>query len=111
MTRANAKTCRLWRKWPFRLTFPPSCKHPNESRASHRASCLTRAAQLVIGPPARKNHPPATKELAGMFEPIDKAADGGNKEETQRLHEKMKSLIADLKKHSAHAKKGEHHDE
>lgn len=51
-----------------------------------------------------------SRELAAMFDPIDKAGDAGDKAETQRLHEKMKGLIADLKKHSEHAKE-EHHDD
>ena len=46
-----------------------------------------------------------SKELAGMFSDIDKAADSGNKAETIKLHGKMKSLIADLKKHD-----GQHND-
>lgn len=43
-----------------------------------------------------------SKELAGMFHQIDDAADSGKKEETVKLHEKMKGLIAELKKHAGH---------
>ncbi len=62
------------------------------------------------GPPADmlKEINVKSKELAGMFDEIDKAADSNNKEETIRLHEKMKGLIADLKKHSGHAKDHSH---
>lgn len=49
-----------------------------------------------------------SKELAGMFGPIDAAADAGKKEETQKLHEKMKGLISDLKKHADHAGHKDH---
>ncbi len=40
------------------------------------------------------------KELAGMFNEIDQAADAGKKDETQKLHTKMQALIAELKKHA-----------
>ena len=51
------------------------------------------------------------KELAGMFSAIDKAADAGNKEETVKLHNRMKELVAGLLKHVAHAKKEDGHEE
>ena len=54
---------------------------------------------------ARVDMPPAmlkeinlkSKELAGLFDAIDKAADSGDKEGTIRVHEQMKELIAALK--------------
>ena len=59
------------------------------------------------------------KELAGMFDEIDEAADAGKKKETIALHKKMKGLIAHLKEHASdgHGKgdghghgKGDGHD-
>ncbi len=43
-----------------------------------------------------------SKEIAGMFGEIDEAADAGKKDETVKLHEKLKGLIADLRKHATH---------
>ncbi|MCZ6691842.1 MAG: hypothetical protein O7H41_19830 [Planctomycetota bacterium] len=40
-----------------------------------------------------------SKELAGMFTEIDEAADAGKKQETIQVHDKMRGLIAELKKH------------
>jgi len=41
-----------------------------------------------------------SKDLAGTFSEIDEAADAGKKEETIRVQERMKALIADLQKHA-----------
>ncbi len=38
-----------------------------------------------------------SKELAGLFDAIDKAADSGDKEGTIRAHNRMKELVAALK--------------
>jgi len=54
------------------------------------------------------------RELAGMFSEIDDAADAGKKQETVEIHNKMKQLIADLKKYASHQKhdhKGGHHED
>ena len=51
------------------------------------------------------------KELAGMFDEIDEAADAGKKKETIALHKKMKGLIAHLKEHAGDGHgKGDGHD-
>ena len=50
------------------------------------------------------------KKLAGTFSEIDEAADAGKKQETIKVHNKMKRLIAVLKKQTAHAKE-EHEEE
>ena len=42
----------------------------------------------------------ASKKLAGLFGEIDEAADAGRKEDTIQVHDRMKALIADLKKHA-----------
>lgn len=47
------------------------------------------------------------RKLAGMFSAIDEAADAGKKDDTVRLHNEMKALIAALKTHA----KEDHHDD
>ena len=51
-----------------------------------------------------------SKELAGMFSEIDKAADAGKKAETVKLHARMKELVAGLVAHAAHVKEEDHDD-
>ncbi|MCZ6808115.1 MAG: hypothetical protein O7F08_14255 [Deltaproteobacteria bacterium] len=51
------------------------------------------------------------KQLAGTFSEIDEAADAGKKDETVAVHDRMKALIADLKKHAAHEEEEGHEDE
>ena len=51
-----------------------------------------------------------SKELAGMFTEIDKAADAGKKAETVKLHARMKELVSGLVAHAAHAKEEDHDD-
>ena len=65
------------------------------------AEKLAELAQKDLKPEMLKAVNLKAKELAGMFHEIDEAADAGNKEETIKLHEKMKGLIADLEKHTA----------
>ena len=50
-----------------------------------------------------------SKELAGLFDAIDTAADSGDKEGTIRAHEQMKELVAALKAHEGH--EGHEHEE
>ena len=64
------------------------------------AEKLPELAQKDLKPEMLKEVNIKAKELAGMFDAIDEAADAGKKEETVKLHEKMKALIADLKKHA-----------
>ncbi len=45
----------------------------------------------------------AAKELKDLFDPIDKAADAGKKEETKAVFAKYDAPIARLKKHVGHA--------
>ncbi len=66
------------------------------------AEKIPELAQKEMDPSMLKEVNVKAKELAGMFADIDEAADSGKKEETRALHEKMKSLIADLKKHAIH---------
>ena len=64
------------------------------------AEKLPELAQKDLKPEMLKDVNIKAKELAGMFHEIDEAADAGNKDETVKLHEKMKGLIADLEKHA-----------
>ena len=64
------------------------------------AEKLPSLAQKDLKPEMLKEVNFKAKELAGMFDAIDEAADAGKKEDTVRLHGKMKALIADLKKHA-----------
>ena len=43
-----------------------------------------------------------SKELAGMFTVVDKAADSGDKEGTIRAHQAMQTLVDSLKLHTSH---------
>jgi len=70
------------------------------------AEKLPELAQTDLKPEMLKDVNIKAKELAGMFNEIDEAADAGKKEETARLHERMKTLIADLKKHAEHGEGG-----
>jgi len=63
------------------------------------AEKLPELAQKDLKPEMLKDVNIKAKELAGMFHEIDEAADAGKKEETVKLHERMKGLIADLEKH------------
>lgn len=67
------------------------------------AEKMPEMAQKELAPEMLKEVNVKAKELAGMFHEIDGAADAGKKDETIKLHEKMKGLIADLKKHASHA--------
>jgi len=49
-----------------------------------------------------------SKELAGMFTEVDKAADSGDKEGTIRAHQTMQTLFDALKLHTSHDE--EHED-
>lgn len=64
------------------------------------AEKLPELAQKDLKPEMLKDVNVKAKELAGMFNEIDEAADAGKKDETIKLHEKMKALIADLEKHA-----------
>jgi len=48
-----------------------------------------------------------SKELAGMFTVVDKAADSGDEEGTIRAHQTMKTLIEQLMLHTDHNKDNE----
>ncbi|MCH9031009.1 MAG: hypothetical protein IIB00_01935 [candidate division Zixibacteria bacterium] len=50
-----------------------------------------------------------SKELAGMFTLVDKAADSGDKEGTLHAYEVMQSLVEALKLHSNHDDEHEDH--
>lgn len=71
------------------------------------AEKLPELAQKDLPPAMLKDVNVKAKELAGLFAPIDKAADSGKKEETEKLHAQMKALISELKTHAGH---GEHKD-
>ena len=71
------------------------------------AEKLADLAKSDLPPGALKDVNVNARKLAGMFSVIDEAADAGKKDETVRLHNEMKALIAALKKH---AKEGEHDD-
>lgn len=49
-----------------------------------------------------------SKQLAGMFKVVDKAADSGDKEGTIRAHQSMQILVDSLKLHTSHDE--EHED-
>ena len=49
-----------------------------------------------------------SKELAGLFKVVDKAADSGDKEGTIRAHQSMQTLVDALKLHTSHDE--EHED-
>ena len=69
------------------------------------AEKLPELAQKDLKPELLKEVNIKAKELAGMFNEIDEAADSGNKAETIKLHTKMKALIAELVEHA-----GDGHD-
>ncbi len=64
------------------------------------AEKLPELAQKAMPPGMLKDVNIKAKDLAGTFSEIDEAADAGKKEEAIKVHERMKGLIADLKKHA-----------
>lgn len=60
---------------------------------------LPEMAKVSMPPGTLKEINLKSKELAGLFGAIDKAADSGDKEGTIRVHEQMKKLVAALKAH------------
>lgn len=67
------------------------------------AEKMPEMAQKELAPEMLKDVNVKAKELAGTFSEIDEAADAGKKDETVKVHEKIKGLIADLKKHAGHS--------
>lgn len=63
---------------------------------------LPALARVSMPPGMLKDINLKSKELAGLFDAIDKAADSGDKEGTIRVHEQMKELVAALKAHEGH---------
>ena len=74
--------------------------HAVAANVTKIAEKLPALAQKDLKPEMLKEVNVKAKELAGMFDAIDEAADAGKKEETIKLHEKMKALIAHLKEHA-----------
>lgn len=76
--------------------------HPPAADIKKIAQKLPELAQKDLPADMLKEVNVKAKELAGTFEEIDGPADAGKKEETQKVHDKIKGLIADLKKHAGH---------
>ena len=77
--------------------------HPPAADIKKIAEKLPELAQKDLPAEMLKEVNVKAKELAGTFEEIDGPADAGKKAETQKVHDKIKGLIADLKKHAGHA--------
>lgn len=64
------------------------------------AEKLPELAQKVVKADMLKEVNIKSKDLTAIFEEMDEAEHAGNKEAMQKAHEKMKGLIAELKKHT-----------
>ncbi len=64
---------------------------------------LPELAKTSVPPGMLKEINLTSKELAGLFDAIDKAADSGDREGTIRAYERMKELVAALKAHEHEA--------
>jgi len=82
--------------------------HPPAADIKKIAEKLPELAQKDLKPEMLKEVNVKAKELAGTFTEIDEPADAGKKDETMKVHEKIKALIADLKKHAGHDEHKEH---
>ncbi len=71
---------------------------------------LPELAKVSMPPEMLKEINLESKELAGLFVAIDKAADSGDKEGTIRVHEQMMELVAILKSHTGHESDHEGHE-
>lgn len=80
--------------------------HPFAADIKMIAEKLTDPAQKDLKQEMLKDMNVRAKELAGMFQEIDQVADAGTKEETTKLHERMKTMIAELKKHAQQGEGG-----
>lgn len=72
------------------------------------AEKLPELAQKDLPPAMLKDVNVKAKDLAGLFDPLDKAAHAGKKEETEKLHAQMKALVSELKAHAGHAEHKDH---
>lgn len=82
--------------------------HPPAADIKKIAEKLPELAQKDLKPEMLKEVNVKAKELAGTFTEIDGPADAGKKEETVKVHDKIKALIADLKKHAGHDEHKDH---
>jgi len=84
--------------------------HPAAENIKKIAEKLPEMAQKELPADLLRDVNIKAKKLAGMFVEIDEPADAGNKEETIKVHNKMKGLIAKLKIYAKQAKEDHHED-
>ena len=84
--------------------------HAEAAQIRDIARKLPELAKTSVPPGMLKEINLTSKELAGLFDAIDNAADSGDKEGTIRVHEQMEDLVADLKAHEGNENDHEGHE-